>query len=61
MCLEDVLVDRDLENVGLVLVSGKVTRLANLYAINDLIEASGWPLLGVVADYAPRLLFSRGR
>jgi capsular polysaccharide biosynthesis protein len=59
--LEDVPMDRDLENVGLVLVSRRVTRLANLYVINDLVEASGWPLLGVIADYAPRRLVGRGR
>lgn len=61
LCLEDVPVDKDLENVGLVLVSRRVTRLANLYVINDLVEASGWPLLGVVADYAPRRLLGKGR
>ena len=61
LTLEDVPVDRDLQDVGLVLVSRKVTRLANLYVINDLVEASGWPLLGVVADYAPRRFFGKGR
>ncbi|MFI6604412.1 hypothetical protein ACIBHX_49990 [Nonomuraea sp. NPDC050536] len=57
--LEDLPQEQELEGVGLVLVSRQVTRLANLYVINDLVEASGWPLLGVVADYAPRLRFKR--
>ncbi|WP_214325141.1 Wzz/FepE/Etk N-terminal domain-containing protein [Nonomuraea sediminis] len=57
--LEDLPQEQELEGVGLVLVSKQVTRLANLYVINDLVEASGWPLLGVVADYAPRLRLKR--
>jgi capsular polysaccharide biosynthesis protein len=42
--------DDDPGSVGLVVVAGPVTRLADLHGIRDLLAASGWPLLGVVAD-----------
>ncbi len=37
------------EAVGVVVVVGPVTRVAGLETVRDLVAASGWPLLGVVA------------
>ncbi|MFB4306181.1 hypothetical protein [Actinomadura sp. GTD37] len=37
------------EVVGVVVVVGPVTRVAGLETVRDLVAASGWPLLGVVA------------
>lgn len=37
------------DDIGVVAVAGKVTRLADLDSVQDLIAASGWPLLGVAA------------
>ncbi|CND59971.1 Capsular polysaccharide biosynthesis protein [Mycobacterium tuberculosis] len=38
------------EVVGVVVVVGPVTRVAGLETVRDLVAASGWPLLGVVAS-----------
>jgi hypothetical protein len=46
---EDMDPGTDTETVGVVAVAGPVTRLAALEAIRDLVAASGWPLLGVIA------------
>ncbi|SFN89219.1 hypothetical protein [Actinomadura madurae] len=37
------------EEVGVVVVVGPVTRVSGLETVRDLVTASGWPLLGVVA------------
>ncbi|MFA1548455.1 hypothetical protein [Actinomadura chokoriensis] len=37
------------EEVGVVVLVGPVTRVAGLETVRDLVAASGWPLLGVVA------------
>jgi capsular polysaccharide biosynthesis protein len=37
------------EEVGVVVVVGPVTRVSGLETVRDLVAASGWPLLGVVA------------
>ncbi|TDD82794.1 hypothetical protein E1293_15980 [Actinomadura darangshiensis] len=37
------------DEVGVVVVVGPVTRVAGLETVRDLVAASGWPLLGVVA------------
>ncbi|WP_433464260.1 hypothetical protein [Spirillospora sp. CA-128828] len=37
------------EEVGVVVVVGPVTKAAGLETVRDLVAASGWPLLGVVA------------
>ncbi|MBW8483992.1 hypothetical protein [Actinomadura parmotrematis] len=37
------------ERVGLVAVAGPVTTVAGLDSVRDLVAASGWPLLGVIA------------
>ncbi|MFD0692058.1 hypothetical protein [Actinomadura fibrosa] len=37
------------DEVGVVVVVGPVTRVSGLESVRDLVEASGWPLLGVVA------------
>lgn len=37
------------DEVGVVVVVGPVTRAAGLETVRDLVAASGWPLLGVVA------------
>jgi hypothetical protein len=37
------------EVVGVVVAVGPVTRAAGLETVRDLVAASGWPLLGVVA------------
>lgn len=42
--------ENDPESVGLVVVAGPVTQLADLHGTRDLLAASGWPLLGVVAN-----------
>jgi capsular polysaccharide biosynthesis protein len=46
---EDMDPGTDTETVGVVAVAGPVTRLAALEAVRDLVAASGWPLLGVIA------------
>lgn len=46
---EDMDPGTDTQSVGVVAVAGPVTRLAELEAIRDLVTASGWPLLGVIA------------
>jgi capsular polysaccharide biosynthesis protein len=46
---EDMDPGTDTEIVGVVAVAGPVTRLAALEAVRDLVTASGWPLLGVIA------------
>jgi capsular polysaccharide biosynthesis protein len=46
---EDMDPGTDTEVVGVVAVAGPVTRLAALEAVRDLVAASGWPLLGVIA------------
>jgi uncharacterized protein involved in exopolysaccharide biosynthesis len=38
------------EVTGLVVVAGSVTRLSAVNAVRDLQAASGWPVLGVLAD-----------
>jgi capsular polysaccharide biosynthesis protein len=35
--------------IGLVVVSGAITRLTSVHAVRDMLTASGWPLLGVLA------------
>jgi hypothetical protein len=47
------------EVVGVVVVVGPVTRVAGLETVRDLVAASGWPLLGVVA--ASRKVSQRSR
>jgi capsular polysaccharide biosynthesis protein len=47
--IEDVDPGGDTDRVGVVAVAGPVTRAAALDAVRDLIAASGWPLLGVIA------------
>ncbi|MEW2358025.1 hypothetical protein [Spirillospora sp. NPDC029432] len=37
------------DEVGVVAVAGPVTRVAGMDSVRDLVAASGWPLLGVVA------------
>jgi capsular polysaccharide biosynthesis protein len=46
---EDIDPGADTETVGVVAVAGPVTRLSALQSVRDLVAASGWPLLGVVA------------
>lgn len=47
---EDIDPGADTENVGIVAVAGPVTKLSALQSVRDLVAASGWPLLGVVAS-----------
>ncbi|MFL6074062.1 MAG: hypothetical protein ACJ73S_11765 [Mycobacteriales bacterium] len=35
--------------IGLVVVSAAITRLTSVHAVRDMLTASGWPLLGVLA------------
>ena len=37
-----------LSNVGLVVLSGPVSRVSQVMALDDLVTSSGWPVLGVV-------------
>jgi capsular polysaccharide biosynthesis protein len=37
-----------LSNVGLVVLSGPVSRVSQVMALDDLVTSSGWPILGVV-------------
>jgi capsular polysaccharide biosynthesis protein len=37
-----------MSNVGLVVLSGPVSRLSRVMALDDLVTSSGWPILGVV-------------
>jgi capsular polysaccharide biosynthesis protein len=37
-----------MSNVGLVVLSGPVSRVSRVMALDDLVTASGWPVLGVV-------------
>lgn len=37
------------DEVGVVAVVGPVTTVAGLESVRDLVAASGWPLLGVIA------------
>ena len=37
-----------LSNVGLVVMSGPVSRVSQVMALDDLVTSSGWPILGVV-------------
>jgi capsular polysaccharide biosynthesis protein len=46
---EDIDPGADTDGVGVVAVAGPVTRAAALDSVRDLIAASGWPLLGVIA------------
>jgi capsular polysaccharide biosynthesis protein len=41
-------------NVGLVVLSGPVSRVSRVMALDDLVTASGWPVLGVVGVPRPR-------
>jgi uncharacterized protein involved in exopolysaccharide biosynthesis len=40
--------------IGLVVVAGSITRLSAVDAVRDLQAASGWPMLGVVAEHRKR-------
>jgi capsular polysaccharide biosynthesis protein len=40
--------------IGLVVVAGSITRLSAVDAVRDLQSASGWPVLGVVAEHRKR-------
>jgi uncharacterized protein involved in exopolysaccharide biosynthesis len=40
--------------IGLVVVTGSITRLSAVDAVRDLQAASGWPVLGVVAEHRKR-------
>lgn len=40
--------------IGLVVVTGSITRLSAVDGVRDLQSASGWPLLGVVAEHRKR-------
>ena len=46
---EDIDPGADTDGVGVVAVAGPVTELSALQSVRDLVTASGWPLLGVVA------------
>ena len=35
-------------SVGLVVMSGPVSRVSHVMALDDLVTSSGWPILGVV-------------
>jgi capsular polysaccharide biosynthesis protein len=52
-----------MSSVGLVVISGPVSRVTRVMALDDLVTSSGWPILGIVG--APRarrgLLRRRGR
>jgi capsular polysaccharide biosynthesis protein len=37
-----------MSNVGLVVLSGPVSRVSRVMALDDLVTSSGWPILGVV-------------
>ena len=39
-----------LSNVGLVVLSGPVSRVSQVMALDDLVTSSGWPVLGVVGS-----------
>jgi hypothetical protein len=41
-----------MSGVGLVVISGPVSRVTRVMALDDLAASSGWPILGVVG--APR-------
>jgi capsular polysaccharide biosynthesis protein len=43
----------DMSRVGLLVVSGPVARVSRVMALDDLVTASGWPIIGVVG--VPRL------
>jgi capsular polysaccharide biosynthesis protein len=55
----------DIGRVGLLVMSGPVARVSRVMALDDLVTASGWPIIGVVA--VPRVprrrrgVFRRGR
>ncbi|HST66772.1 MAG TPA: hypothetical protein VLM05_16420, partial [Mycobacteriales bacterium] len=46
----DVGTSAEAEAIGLVVVAGPVTRLSAVHAVRDLQAASGWPVLGVLAE-----------
>jgi capsular polysaccharide biosynthesis protein len=49
------------ERIGVVVLAGVRTRLASIESVRDLLNASGWPLLGVLGDAGdPRRLGRRG-
>ena len=43
-----------MSNVGLVVMSGPVSRVSRVMALDDLVTSSGWPILGVVGVPRPR-------
>ena len=45
--------DSETGRVGIVVISGPVTKVARISAVDDLAISSGWPILGVVG--VPRL------
>jgi capsular polysaccharide biosynthesis protein len=46
----DVGTSAEADAIGLVVVAGSVTRLSAVQAVQDLQAASGWPVLGILAD-----------
>jgi hypothetical protein len=49
------------ERIGVVVLAGVRTRLASIESVRDLLNASGWPLLGVLGDSGdPHRLLRRG-
>lgn len=43
-----------MSSVGLVVMSGPVSRVSRVMALDDLVTSSGWPILGVVGVPRPR-------
>ncbi len=43
-----------MNSVGLVVMSGPVSRVSRVMALDDLVTSSGWPILGVVGVPRPR-------
>jgi hypothetical protein len=52
--LEELDPSAELEQIGLVVLTGATTRLSSIDKVRDLMTATGWPLLGVLGDPSQR-------
>lgn len=50
ICLEDLDTEAEAERIGVVVIAGRTTRVRAIANVRDLVETTGWSMLGVLGD-----------